>query len=67
MKAAIVPWPGRTPNVDEIIAFVRDSKGAVSTPKSIEVLTEMPMTALGKPDKQVLRAPYWREAGRNVG
>jgi fatty-acyl-CoA synthase len=67
VKAAIVPWPGRTPNVDEIIAFVRDSKGAVSTPKSIEVLTEMPMTALGKPDKQVLRAPYWREAGRNVG
>lgn len=67
VKAVIVLWPGRTPDVDEIIAFVRDSKGAVSTPKSIDILAEMPMTALGKPDKQILRAPYWQEAQRNVG
>jgi fatty-acyl-CoA synthase len=67
VKAAIVPWPGKTPNVDEIIAFVRNNKGAVNTPKSIDVLDAMPQTALGKPDKQTLRAPYWQDAGRNVG
>lgn len=67
VKAAIVPWPGRTPNLDEIIAFVRSNKGAVNTPKSIDVLETMPQTALGKPDKQALRAPYWEDARRNVG
>ncbi|MBY8824170.1 AMP-binding protein [Sphingomonas colocasiae] len=67
VKAAIVPWPGRTPDVAEIIAFVRRSKGAVGTPKSIDILDAMPQTALGKPDKQALRAPYWQDARRNVG
>jgi fatty-acyl-CoA synthase len=67
VKAVIVPWPGRSPDVDAIIAFVRSTKGAVNTPKSIDVIDEMPETALGKPDKQALRAPYWQEARRNVG
>ncbi|WP_324749601.1 AMP-binding protein [Sphingomonas sp. LY54] len=67
VKAAIVPWPGKVPNLDEIIAFVRASKGAVNTPKSIDVIAAMPQTALGKPDKQALRAPYWQDKRRNVG
>ena len=67
VKAVIVPWPGREPNVDEIIAHVRRAKGAVNTPKSIDIIAEMPQTPLGKPDKKLLRAPYWQDADRNVG
>lgn len=67
VKAVVVPWPGKIPNVDEIIAYVRSNKGAVNTPKSIDVIDHMPQTALGKPDKQALRAPYWQDVRRNVG
>lgn len=39
----------------ELIAHVRDLKGAVQTPKEIRFLDAMPQTAVGKIDKKALR------------
>jgi len=66
VKAAVVVRPGAAPEERELIDHVRALKGAVATPKSIDFIDAMPQTSLGKPDKQALRAPYWREARRNV-
>ncbi len=51
---------------DELIALVRDRKGAIYAPKSVEFLNELPLTAVGKPDKKVLRARYWGDRSRHV-
>ncbi|MGW1887918.1 AMP-binding protein [Streptomyces sp. NPDC001970] len=46
----------------ELMAWVRERKGPLCTPKSIDFVDAIPVTALGKHDKAALRATYW--AGR---
>jgi fatty-acyl-CoA synthase len=58
VKAIVVLRPGATPCADELIALVRDKKGSVQTPKSVDFVDAIPVTALGKPDKKALRARY---------
>ena len=62
VTAFVVAKPGRVPNVDEIIALVRERKGPVMAPKAVYVIDQIPVTSLGKPDKKVLRE--WRPAER---
>ena len=66
VTALIVLRPGATVKADELIALVRDRKGAIYAPKSVEFLNELPLTAVGKPDKKVLRARYWGDRSRHV-
>jgi fatty-acyl-CoA synthase len=58
VKAVVVLRPGAAPCTDELIALVRDKKGAVQAPKTVDYVDSIPMTALGKPDKKALRARY---------
>lgn len=51
----------------ELIKLVKDAKGSVQAPKSIDYVAAIPLTAVGKPDKKVLRAPYWSSSTRSVG
>jgi len=67
VKAFVVPRPGCRPDADALIARVKAQKGGAHAPKSIEMVATIPTTALGKPDKKALRAPYWDRSGRNVG
>ena len=66
VKAVVVPRAGSRPSAEELIALVRDAKGAVHAPKSVDFVDELPVTGLGKPDKKVLRARYWGGATRAV-
>ena len=61
-------WPGPGPRVDveALRALVRERKGGVYAPKSIEVVDSLPLTAVGKADKKVLRARYWGDRARGV-
>ena len=45
-------------DVSQLIAYVRERKGPVQTPKRIEVLDRIPLTAVGKPDKKALRRMF---------
>jgi fatty-acyl-CoA synthase len=58
VKAVIVLRPGAAPCAEELIALVRDRKGAVQAPKTVNFVDAIPVTALGKPDKKALRARY---------
>ena len=51
----------------EITQSVKDRKGGVQAPKRVVVAADLPLTALGKPDKKALRARYWESAERGVG
>ncbi|MEO8298308.1 MAG: AMP-binding protein [Burkholderiales bacterium] len=66
VKAFVTLRPGHSTDEATLIALVRRAKGAVHTPKSIELTETLPLTALGKIDKKALRARYWSGSSRGV-
>jgi fatty-acyl-CoA synthase len=67
VKAVVVARPGRTVDAAELIALVRERKGPVYAPKSVDVVESLPLTPVGKPDKPSLRRRYWEGRERQVG
>jgi len=45
---------------------VKDAKGPQQSPKSIDYVDALPLTALGKPDKKAVRSTYWNDVDRAV-
>jgi fatty-acyl-CoA synthase len=66
VKALVVLRPGARVSAEELIALVRQAKGAVQAPKSIEFVESLPVTGLGKPDKKAIRAKYWQGQQRAI-
>jgi len=66
VTAIVVLKPGADVSSAELIATVKDAKGAVYAPKSIEFVDKIPLTSLGKPDKKGVRMDYWKNAERQV-
>ena len=66
VKAVVVTRAGATVDAEALIAWVRDAKGVVHAPKSVDFADSLPVTGLGKPDKKALRARYWGGATRAV-
>jgi len=66
VKAVVVVKPGTAVSADALIALVREAKGVVHAPKSVDFADALPVTGLGKPDKKALRARYWSGATRGV-
>ncbi len=64
--AVIVPRPGEIVSDEELIALVKNKKGAIQAPKQVDFRDALPQTALGKTDKKVLRQQYWGDAQRMV-
>jgi fatty-acyl-CoA synthase len=70
VKAVVVLRPGvdqSTVLVQELQALVKEAKGSVQAPKSIDFVDMIPVTPVGKPDKKALRARYWQDSERGVG
>jgi fatty-acyl-CoA synthase len=66
VKAVVVLRDGATLDVDDLITLVRDRKGSHHAPKSVDIVDEIPLSPLGKPDKKALRATYWAGSERHV-
>ena len=66
VTAIVVLRPGKTVAVEELQALVKEHKGAVYSPKTVEFADSIPLSPLGKPDKKALRARYWEGTGRQV-
>jgi acyl-CoA synthetase (AMP-forming)/AMP-acid ligase II len=56
VKAVVVRRPDADVTADEIVALVKERKGAVHQPKSVDFVDAIPLSPLGKTDKKVLRA-----------
>jgi fatty-acyl-CoA synthase len=67
VTALIVAKAGAQPSAQALAQLVRDQKGALHAPKQIEFVESLPLTAVGKVDKKVLRAKYWAGQSRLVG
>jgi len=66
VKAFVVCRPGMNCAEAELQAHVKQRRGAVWVPKSIDFVDGLPVTALGKIDRKALREHYWRGQGREV-
>ena len=66
VKAVVVLRPGSAATEDDLKAAVRSAKGPVNTPKSIDFVDALPLTTLGKPDKNQLRSRYWGDRKRKI-
>jgi fatty-acyl-CoA synthase len=66
VKAVVVRRPGARVDAARLIALVRERKGAVYAPKTVDFVESIPLTGVGKPDKKALRAAYWPADGRQV-
>jgi len=66
VKAVVVLKAGETVAPEALIALVREHKGPVQAPKSVDFVDILPVTGLGKPDKKALRAKYWSGQERAV-
>ncbi|MCU0257789.1 MAG: AMP-binding protein, partial [Solirubrobacteraceae bacterium] len=65
VKAVVVPAEGAQPDPQELMAFVKERKGPVLAPKSVDFVEAIPLTTVGKHDKKAVRERYW--AGRERG
>jgi len=66
VKAVVVKRPGHDVDPAELVALVKEHKGAVQAPKSVDFADAIPLSPLGKPDKKTLRARYWEQGERQV-
>jgi fatty-acyl-CoA synthase len=67
VTALIVARQGARPAPEEIMQLVKERKGGTHAPKQVELVDSLPLTAVGKVDKKVLRAKYWAGRDRMVG
>ncbi|NLT30449.1 MAG: acyl-CoA synthetase, partial [Propionibacterium sp.] len=66
VTACVVLREGAEIDTDDLVAMVREAKGPVHAPKSIEIVDALPVTPLGKLDKKQLRAERWEGRDRRV-
>lgn len=62
----MVVAPGATVDAAELIGWVKERKGSVNCPKTVDFVEAIPLTAVGKRDKPTLRARYWGGRTRAV-
>ena len=66
VKALVMLHAGQTVTETDLIAFVKERKGSLMAPKTIEFRDQIPLTNLGKIDKKKIRAAYWKDKDRMV-
>jgi len=65
-KAVVVPAPGQTVDPDALIAYARENLASFKSPKSVDVVDELPRNPTGKILKKDLRKPFWEGRDRQV-
>jgi acyl-CoA synthetase (AMP-forming)/AMP-acid ligase II len=63
VHAVVVPVPGATVTPEELRDLVRSELNDIWAPKRVEFVSELPLTDVGKVDKNALRARYTAQAG----
>ncbi len=61
VKLFIVTKPGETMTENEAIEYCKERLSPYKVPKCVEFIDELPLTAIGKPDRKVLKTAGIRE------
>ena len=66
VKACVILREGAALDASALLDYCRDRLAGYKLPKSIDFMTNFPMTGSGKIAKKDLRAPYWAAQDRSV-
>ena len=66
VHAVVVLKPGTVVTIEELRSHCQRMIASYKCPRSLEIRSEMPMSAVGKVLKRELRAPYWASRERAV-
>ncbi|MGY1810000.1 long-chain fatty acid--CoA ligase [Blastococcus sp. SYSU D00669] len=66
VHAVVVPAAGQTVTLEELRGFCADRIAGYKTPRSMELIEALPVSAAGKVLKRELRKPHWENQERSV-
>ncbi len=66
VTAVVVLKPDAETTAEDIMAFVKNRKGSMMTPKQVVFRENILLTNLGKVDKKAIRAEFWKNKERMV-
>jgi acyl-CoA synthetase (AMP-forming)/AMP-acid ligase II len=66
VHAVVVPSNGASLTIEELREFCAERIAGYKTPRSIELVEGLPLSAAGKVLKRELRRPYWENQERAV-
>ncbi|HTU30072.1 MAG TPA: long-chain-fatty-acid--CoA ligase [Solirubrobacteraceae bacterium] len=66
VHAVVVPVAGQTITLDELMSFCKERTAGYKTPRSLDLVDELPLSPAGKVLKRELRRPYWEGHARAV-
>lgn len=66
IKALVLLKQGQTLTGDELIEYCKQNLSGFKCPKSVDIVSEFPRTALGKINKVSLRDDYWKGYERRI-
>ena len=67
IHAEVMLKEGETVTPDKLQAYVRSELGGYKTPKTIDLVAELPVSVVGKVLRRKVREKYWAETNRKVG
>lgn len=67
VKAVVQFKPGQEVAAEDLISLCKASLGSVKAPKTVEFVTDLPRSPVGKVLKKEIRAKYWEGQERQVG
>ena len=59
LRALVVLADGRSATEDEILTYCRERLSAFKCPRSVEFVSDLGRTSMGKVSRRALRLPYW--------
>ena len=67
VHAIAVPKPGAQAAPEELMEFCKTLIAGYKCPRSVHIHAEpLPLSSVNKIDKASLRAPFWKDRGRQV-
>jgi acyl-CoA synthetase (AMP-forming)/AMP-acid ligase II len=66
VHAVVVAKPGTSPTAEALIAHCKALIANYKCPRSVELVTALPLSGAGKVLKTTLREPFWKDRSRNV-
>ena len=66
VRAVIELRPDQSVDPQALIQFVKDRLGSVKAPKEVDVVAQLPRSAVGKVLKKEVRKKYWSAQERMV-
>ncbi len=66
-RAVVVLDAGGAPSEEELIEYCREQVGSVKKVTSVEFVSELPKSPLGKVLRRVVRDRYWAETEQRIG